>query len=163
MSYRTFHTYGTVHGHTALIVSVNDQVVKKGELQELQCGLLFEFSTHVSLHGSVVVCIEIIHGSITISHSRVTYPAEVQGQLKLVNMPQPIHQSVFPLHVNASVTYNHYMFNGPNRFVVNSEQLVDCVLVIHDFLQAIEHGIIKEKYDYDAVKVVDLDIGTLHD
>jgi hypothetical protein len=156
MAYRTLHTFGTVSGNTAAIIRVNDQIVHNGPLES---GVLFNFTTAVSLHGKVAISIEIIYGALTLTHNRVTYPALIKGEKGFVNMPQPIIQPDLPLRVTDSLTYNHYMFNGPAQWIVDVDT-TNRIVVIDDFYHACNTGFIIADFQYDAY---DVDIDKISD
>jgi hypothetical protein len=151
MSLRTIHTFGTTNGNTAATIKVNDQIVHSGPLES---GMLFEFVTSVTLHGSVVVSIDMLYGSLTITHNRATYPALINEQVGFVNMPQPIVQPNLPLTVTDSAKYNHYIFNGPNRWLIKVDSPTRFV-VIDDFYNAFTTSFIKEDFQY-APHIVDV-------
>ena len=156
MAYRTLHTYGIVQEDTAAIVRVDNRIVHNGPLLD---GLLFEFITDVTLHGKVIVSIEILYGAVTITHNRATYPALVKDVDGFVNIPQPIVQPNLPLLVSKEATYEHYMFNGPNRWIVksiSSERLV----VVNNFYSSVMSGFITPDWQYNHIPV---DLGNLND
>jgi hypothetical protein len=149
MAYRTLHTFGTVSGTTAATVRVNNQIVHQGSVES---GLLFEFITDVTLHGNVLVSIDIDYGELTLTHNRVTYPALIRGKQGHVNMPQPIVQPNWPLVVSKHVTYKHYMINGPTQWLVDSDTDTNLV-VVDDFYQACIINLIFGDFQYDAYLV----------
>lgn len=146
MAFRTIHTWGTVIGNTAAIIKVQGNVIHAGPLYS---GLLFEFITDVKLHGKVSVSIELLYGAVSITHNRVTYPALIKGIKGFVNMPQPINQPNLPLDVTNSVTYNHYMFNGPIQWIIDPD-VENRVMVIDDFHNAVSTGFITPDWQYDS-------------
>jgi hypothetical protein len=149
MAFRTLHTFGTVNGNTAAIIKVDDNLVHAGPLTS---GLLFEFITDVTLHGNAVISIEILYGSLLITHNRVTYPALIRGTKGYVNMPQPIIQPNLPLLVENIIIYDHYMFNGPNQWIIDTDT-DNQVVVLHDFYNAVSTKFIIPDWQYDAYPV----------
>ena len=156
MAYRTLHTYGVIKEDTAAIIRVDNQLVHNGPLNN---GLLFEFITDVTLHGKVIVSIEILYGSVTITHNRATYPALVKGVVGFVNIPQPIVQTNLPLVVSDNATYEHYMFNGPNQWIINSIS-TERLVVVDNFYSSVMSGFIRPDWQYNHIPV---DLENLND
>jgi hypothetical protein len=145
MAFRTIHTWGTVAGDTAAVVKVGKTIIHAGPLCS---GLLFEFITDVTLHGKVSVTIEVLYGTLMITHNRVTYPALIKGIHGFVNMPQPINQPNLPLTVDSVVTYDHYMFNGPAQWIVDTD-VANRVVVVDDFFNAVSTDFIIPDWQYN--------------
>ena len=149
MTTRTLYTYGTLTSDAIADITVDGKLVHSGPINGTK---LFEFTTDVSKHGKVSIHIKIQRGSITVTHTRVTYPAMINGTVGFVNMPQPIKQPNLPLTVIDEITYDHYMFNGPKQWII-STSVKDNTVVIENFYNAVASGYIKPDWQYDYCPV----------
>lgn len=148
-SYRTLQTYGIVYGPTAAEVTVDQQIVHSGPLES---GLLFKFITNVKVHGAVKVKIKLFYGKFTITHIRARYPALINNKYYgFVDFPQPISQPIIghiiPLTVDKSLIYEHFMYNGPKQWLINSDS-DEQVIVVDDYYCAAKNGIIRTDWQY---------------
>jgi hypothetical protein len=150
MAIRILDTYGKINSPSSANIKVDGKVVHNGILAD---GILFSFKTDVSKHGKVVVSIELLYGSITITNVRVTYPSNNNG---LINMPQPIDQPLqpllLPLTINNDITYNHYMFNGPEQWIID-ESTTENITIINNFYDSVKSKKIKPDWQYNNISV----------
>jgi len=163
-TFRTLRIYGTRSPNTEYTVNINGEPVSVGTDE------LFSFVTNTKLHGSNNIVINVINGSITLTHCTATYPALFNGIEGTATMVQPIAEPVaviengeiksipFPIIVNADnpLNYEHLMFNGPTRFRISIEGL-GIVPGINVFIgNAIKNeftqGIVDIQVDYEYEK-----------
>ena len=153
MAIRTLYTYGEINSSTSANITVDGKLVHTGILNS---GILFSFKTDVSKHGKVVVSIKLSYGSITITNVRVTYPAKINNNFGLVNMPQPIDQPLQPLlmpfTIDNDITYNHYMFNGPEQWIIDGD-LKENIIFIDNFYDSVKFKKIKPDWQYNNIPV----------
>ena len=149
MTNRTLHVYGTASIDAEAVVTVDNNIVHQGNVVG---PILFTFTTSVTKHGSVSICIKMLNGSLTVTHNRAVYPARINGEHGTVDMPQPIIQPNLPFVVDNELTYNHYMFNGPKQWIIsvvdNSKEIV-----VDDFYQAVVSGFMRPDWQYDYCPV----------
>ena len=150
MAIRTLDTYGKINSPTSANITVDDKLVHTGILTN---GILFSFKTDVSKHGKVIISIELLYGSITITNIRVTYPSNNNG---LINMPQPIDQPLqpllLPLTIDNDITYNHYMFNGPKQWIID-EGIKENLIIIDNFYDSVKFKKIRPDWQYNNIPV----------
>ena len=149
MTLRTLQTYGTSTTDAIADITVDDILVHSGPLTSSK---LFEFTTDVSKHGKVSVCIKMLQGSITVTHNRVTYPALINDVVGHVDMPQPIEQPNLPFTVTSKLTYNHYMFNGPKQWIISTNN-TENIVIVENFYSAVMSGFIKPDWQYQYYHV----------
>jgi hypothetical protein len=140
---RTLYVHGSATQDAVADITVDDMLVHQGSITS---GVLFNFSTDVTKHGSVKVNIKMLQGSITITHNRVTYPA-TNGY---VNMPQPIIQPNLPNTITDETTYDHYMFNGPTQWIIDE---TDSTVVVDDFYSAVVRQFMVPDWQYNNYPV----------
>jgi len=143
---RTLHTFGEVEPNTIADVYVDGKLCHTGLVSD---GVIFNFTTDVQKHGSVSITINVLQGSIVLTHNRVTYPAIVKGKAGYVNMPQPIVQPNLGIIITGTVTYNHYMFNGPTQWIVENPNSNDATQVTDDFYEAVARRWMIPDWQYD--------------
>ena len=128
-SYRTLRIYGIKTPNTEYTVRVNDHVVENGGDE------LFSFITSTTLHGSCSISITVSFGKLIIKNCTCTYPAIFNGVEGTATTVQPIAEPValikngelitvpfdFVIDEGETFSYEHLMFNGPNKFVVTTE------------------------------------------
>ena len=164
-SYRTLLMFGSVNDSAAAEITVNGTIIHSGPLAS---GLLFKFVTNVKVHGTVDVNIKLIYGSFTINNIRARYPALINNSYRgYIDFPQPISQPiinhVFPLVVSDTISYKHFMYNGPKQWLTNSKSN-QRVVVIEDYYTAAKTGIIKTDWQYyhKTINIDELDNINLH-
>jgi hypothetical protein len=145
MAQRTLHTFGTAKPNTFADIYVDKKLCYSGLAQT---GLLFSFTTDVKKHGFVSITIDVKQGSITLGYNRVTYPALIKGKPGFINMPQPIVQPTLETEITESFTYEHYMFNGPTQWIIDSPTNNDETQVVDNFYKAAATGFISPDWQY---------------
>ncbi len=152
MAYRTLQTHGVLNSdEAAALITVDNQIIHTGPLPKQNS--LFQFITDVKFHGKVHVKIEMIYGSMTITHVRAVYSATINRSPGFVSFIQPIKQPLYPLvmplTINHALEYDHYMINGPEEWIVDQD-VDQQYLEIDNVLKWQDLELIRANWNYRA-------------
>jgi hypothetical protein len=132
-TFRTLKAHGSVSQGTQYSISIREAEVNKNDET-----CLFSFITPTNFHGSYSVRIEVYSGELKIERWTATYPAILNGVDGFATFEQPIlkpmvilkngvlrEYSFIEVRARQVFQYEHMMFNGPTKFLIETENEIE--------------------------------------